>query len=42
MEEGKYVYVGSAKGRFETEQHEKREYANMYVFSAVSAFKSED
>ena len=42
MEEGKYVYVGSAKGRFETEQHEKRDYANMYVFSAVSAFKSED
>ena len=42
MEEGKYVYVGSAKGRFETETHEMREYANMYVFCPVSGYKSDD
>lgn len=37
-----YVFLGWAKGQFETEQHEKRPYFNMYVLSPVSSWTSED
>lgn len=37
-----YVFLGWAQGRFEAKNGEKRPYYNMYVFSPVSTFVSED
>ena len=37
-----YVFLGWASGLFELKNGEKRPYYNMYVFSPVSTFESED
>ena len=37
-----HVFLGWAKGQFETEDGEKRPYFNMYVMSPVSTYQSED
>ncbi len=38
-----YVFLGCAQGQFETrDRGEKRPYFNMYVFSPVSTYSSED
>ena len=37
-----YVFLGWAKGQFETQKGEKRPYYNMYVLSPVSTYQSED
>lgn len=37
-----YVFLGWAKGQFETQTGEKRSYYNMYVMSPVSSYQSED
>ena len=42
MDEKYYIFVGCAEGQFETEKHEKRPYANMYVISPVSTYTSDD
>lgn len=42
MDEKYYIFVGCAEGQFETEKHEKRAYANMYVLTPVSTYESED
>ena len=43
MEYQGYVFLGCAQGRFESDNKgEKRPYYNMYVFSPVSTYTSED
>ena len=42
MDEKYYIFVGCAEGQFETENHEKRAYANMFVLSPVSTYASDD
>ena len=42
MDEKYYIFVGCAEGQFETEKHEERPYANMYVISPVSTYTSDD
>jgi len=37
-----YVFLGWASGRFEPTPGEKRAYYNMFVFSPVSTYESED
>lgn len=37
-----YVFLGWASGMFEPKPGEKRPYHNMYVFSPVSTYESED
>ena len=37
-----YVFLGWAQGQFETPKGEKRPYYNMFVFSPVSTYTSED
>ena len=37
-----YVFLGWARGNFQTESGEKREYYNMYVLSPVSTYQSAD
>lgn len=37
-----YVYLGSAQGMFEGRNGDKHPYYNMYVFSPVSNYESED
>lgn len=37
-----YVFLGWAAGRFATDKGDKRSYYNMYVFSPVSTYKSDD
>lgn len=38
----KYILLGWARGTFETETKEKRAYVNIYVYSPVSTYTSED
>lgn len=46
MGEGNVIFLGWAKGRFEAKDNDgnpyMKDYANIYVFSPVSDFKSED
>ena len=37
-----YVFLSRAQGMFETQGGQKRPYYNMYVFSPVSSYESED
>lgn len=37
-----YVFVGWAKGQFETQRGEKRPFYNLFVLSPASDFRSED
>ena len=37
-----YVFLGWAKGNFETQDGRKQPYYNMYVLSPVSAYTSDD
>lgn len=37
-----YVFLGCAQGMFETQFGQRRSYYNMYVFSPVSSYQSED
>lgn len=37
-----YVFVGWAAGRFQNDQGQMTSYANMFVLSPVSSYKSED
>lgn len=38
----KYIILGWAKGTFETEEKEKRAYVNLYVYSPVSTYTSDE
>lgn len=37
-----YIFMGYAQGQFEDQQGQQRPYYNMYVFSPVSSYQSDD